>query len=49
MIESVLEATFVSNLVDKVITALVAFALVRALPLRTVARFPRSENVVSRA
>jgi energy-coupling factor transport system substrate-specific component len=33
-----------SNLVDKVVTALVAWAIVRGLPKRFVARFPRAEQ-----
>ena len=43
--QSVIEATFITNLIDKVITALVAFGLAKALPARTLASFPRTENL----
>ena len=47
LIQSVLEATFLSNLADKVGTALIVFGLLKAFPVRTLARFPRSENVAA--
>ncbi|NMC80263.1 MAG: ECF transporter S component [Chloroflexi bacterium] len=43
--QSVIEATFITNLIDKVITALVAFGLAKALPARTLASFPRTETL----
>ena len=46
MITSVLTATTLSNVVDKVVTALVVFGILKGFPKRTLARFPRYENVV---
>ncbi len=47
---SILEATFgqgiVSDPLDKTITFLIVYLVVRALPARFLDRFPRSENVV---
>lgn len=47
ILESILQATALSNVVDKVITTVVVFGLVRALPIRFRARFPRAENVAT--
>lgn len=47
ILQSILQATALSNVVDKVITTLVVFGLVRALPIRFRARFPRAENVAT--
>lgn len=43
---SVIVTVFTSNLVDKVVTALLAWGIVKALPKRTTSRFPRAEAVV---
>lgn len=45
LVESVLAITFLSNVADKVITALVAWFIVRRLSRRYVSRFPRAEQV----
>jgi len=37
----------VSDPLDKLATFLVAWAIIRALPMRTVARFPRAQNVTA--
>lgn len=42
---SVVFTVFTSNLVDKVVTALLAWGIVKALPLRTTARMPRAKCV----
>ena len=47
ILESILQATALSNVVDKVITTLVVFGLVRTLPIRFRAPFPRAENVAT--
>jgi energy-coupling factor transport system substrate-specific component len=43
---SVIVTVFTSNLLDKVVTALLAWGIVKALPKRTTSRFPRAEAVV---
>ncbi|TKB09290.1 ECF transporter S component [Desulforhopalus sp. IMCC35007] len=44
---SVVISVFTANLIDKVITAVLAWGIVKALPLRTTTRLPRAKNVVS--
>jgi energy-coupling factor transport system substrate-specific component len=44
---SVVISVFTSNLIDKVATAVLAWGIVKALPLRTTARLPRAKGVVS--
>lgn len=44
---SVIITVITSNLIDKVVTALLAWGIVKALPRRFIARFPRSEAVVA--
>lgn len=46
LVESVLAVTFLSNIADKVITALVAWVIVLRLSPRYVSRFPRAENIL---
>jgi len=46
LISSVLSTNFLVEPVDKVTTALLAFAIIQGLSVRYVARFPRSENVM---
>lgn len=46
LISSVLTATTLSNVVDKVATTLVVFGILKGFPRRTLGRFPRSENVL---
>jgi energy-coupling factor transport system substrate-specific component len=46
---SVIFTVFTSNLVDKVVTAVLAWIIVRGLPSRTVARLPRAKSVVTTA
>ncbi|HTX78118.1 MAG TPA: ECF transporter S component [Longilinea sp.] len=46
LITSVLSTNFIVEPVDKVATALLAFAIIQGLSARYVARFPRSENVI---
>ena len=43
---SVVVTVFTSNLIDKVVTAVLAWGIVKALPKRTTSRFPRAEAVV---
>jgi energy-coupling factor transport system substrate-specific component len=43
---SVVVTVFTSNLVDKIVTALLAWGIVKALPLRTTSRMPRAKHVV---
>ncbi|MCJ2163332.1 MULTISPECIES: ECF transporter S component [unclassified Pseudodesulfovibrio] len=45
---SVVITVFTSNLLDKVVTALIVWGVVKALPGRTTARFPQAESVASR-
>ena len=45
LVGSVMITTVTSNLLDKVVTALLAWGIVKALPSRVVARFPRSEAI----
>lgn len=44
---SVVVTVFTSNLVDKIVTALLAWGIVKALPLRTTSRMPRAKHVVT--
>lgn len=44
MIEAVLSTNFLVEPVDKISTALLAFAIIRGLSVRYLARFPRPEN-----
>ncbi len=46
---SVVITVFTTNLVDKVVTAVLAWGVVKALPLRTTSRLPRANCVVSKA
>lgn len=46
---SVVVTVFTSNLVDKVVTALLAWTIVKALPSRTTSRLPRAKQVVTTA
>lgn len=43
---SVVVTVFTSNLIDKVVTAVLAWGIVKALPLRTISRLPRARYVV---
>lgn len=43
---SVIATVFTSNLLDKVVTALLAWGIVKALPKRNVSRFPRAKVIV---
>ncbi len=45
MIEAVLSTNFLVEPVDKVTTAMVAYAIIQGLSLRYITRFPRHENV----
>jgi energy-coupling factor transport system substrate-specific component len=45
MISAVLSTNFLVEPVDKITTALLAFAIISGLPARYLARFPRPENV----
>lgn len=45
LFSSVIITVFTSNLLDKIVTAVLAWAIVKALPLRFVTRFPRAEAV----
>lgn len=47
ILESVLTVIVVSNLVDKIITNYLVVLILRALPNRTINRFPRSENIIA--
>jgi energy-coupling factor transport system substrate-specific component len=42
---SVVVMVFTSNLLDKVVTALIAWGVVKAMPERTTARFPGVQSV----
>jgi energy-coupling factor transport system substrate-specific component len=42
---SVVVMVFTSNLLDKVVTALIAWGVVKAMPARTTARFPGVQSV----
>lgn len=44
---SVVISVFTSNLIDKVVTAVLAWGIVKALPLRTTDRLPRAKCVVT--
>jgi energy-coupling factor transport system substrate-specific component len=46
---SVIVTVFTSNLIDKVATAILAWGIVKALPLRTTGRLPRAKSVVTAA
>jgi len=46
---SVVVTVFTSNLIDKVVTAVLAWGIVKALPQRTTARLPRAKSIVSAA
>ena len=45
MVSSVISTNFLVEPIDKISTALLAFAIIRGLSLRYIARFPRPENV----
>jgi len=45
MVSAVLSTNFLVEPVDKITTALLAFAILSGLPVRYLARFPRPENV----
>ncbi|MEO1145543.1 MAG: ECF transporter S component [Cyanobacteria bacterium J06638_22] len=47
MVQSVFAVTFLSNLLDKVITAIMCWIIVLRLSRRYISRFPRAENVLS--
>jgi energy-coupling factor transport system substrate-specific component len=49
IVTSVFSVTILSNIVDKVATALIAFGIARALPMRLLSRFPRPENVIAKS
>jgi len=44
---AVVVSVFTSNLVDKVVTAVLAWGIVKALPARTTGRLPRAKDVVT--
>lgn len=44
---SVVVTVFTSNLLDKIVTAVLAWAIIKGLPGRTTNRLPRAKNVVS--
>jgi len=46
---SVVVTVFTSNLIDKVVTSLIAWGIIKALPARTTDRMPRAKTVVSAA
>jgi energy-coupling factor transport system substrate-specific component len=46
MVEAVLSTNFLVEPVDKISTALLAFAIIRGLSVRYLARFPRPENAL---
>jgi len=46
---AVVVSVFTSNLVDKVVTAVLAWGIVKALPARTTGRLPRAKDVVTAA
>jgi energy-coupling factor transport system substrate-specific component len=45
MIEAVFSTNFLVEPVDKISTALLAFAIIQGLSMRFVARFPRPQNI----
>jgi len=45
ILTSVLTATTLSNVIDKVVTVLIVLGILKGFPKRTLARFPRFENV----
>jgi len=47
LVESVLATNFLFEPIDKVATVLLAYAIIKGLSARYLARFPRAENVVS--
>ena len=47
MVQSVFAVTFLTNVLDKVITALIAWIIVLRLSRRYISRFPRAENVLT--
>ena len=47
LIEAVLGTNFFVEPIDKVATALLAFAIMKGLSVRYISRFPRAENVVT--
>lgn len=44
---SVVVTVFTSNLIDKIVTAVLAWGIVKTLPQRTTARLPRAQSVVT--
>lgn len=46
---SVVVTVFTSNLIDKIVTAVLAWGIVKTLPQRTTARLPRAQSVVTTA
>ncbi|MFT5701805.1 MAG: energy-coupling factor transport system substrate-specific component [Desulforhopalus sp.] len=46
---AVVVSVFTTNLVDKVVTALLAWGIVKALPFRTTGRLPRAKCVITTA
>jgi len=44
LFQTVVGITLVTNLVDKIITTLVAWAILVVLPVRLLSRFPRAEK-----
>ncbi|MFN2355098.1 MAG: ECF transporter S component [Desulfopila sp.] len=49
LFSSVVVTVFTSNLLDKVVTAVLAWGIVKALPQRTINHLPRAKNVVTSA
>lgn len=47
MVQSVFAVTFLTNVLDKVITVLIAWIIVLRLSRRYISRFPRAENVLT--
>ncbi len=45
LVEAVFSTNFLVEPVDKIATAMLSFAIIKGLPKRFLARFPRSENV----
>lgn len=45
LVEAVLATNFIAEPIDKITTALLAFAIIKGLSARYLARFPRAENV----
>lgn len=46
---SVVVTVFTSNLIDKIVTAVLAWGIVKTLPQRTTARLPKAQSVVTTA